>query len=109
MTTYAINLNLGSSTQPEASTPDTAEADEAATPFDSWLGWLDEARDAIDQGGGDCQDLDSLLAVILDYVAAGPKPLSPLGRNARHTKMFCAKPGFEPQDRRRPAPATRGA
>ena len=46
---------------------DVPEAGEAATdPFESWLGWLSEARDAIDEGDGDPEDLDNLLAVILE-------------------------------------------
>lgn len=71
MTTYAINLNLGSSTQPEASTPDTAEADEAATPFESWIDWLEETRETIDENDGDPEDLDTILAVVLEHVVGG--------------------------------------
>jgi predicted RNase H-like nuclease (RuvC/YqgF family) len=51
---------------------DVPEAGEAATdPFESWLDWLEEARDAIDQGDGDPDDLDNLLAVILEHIVGG--------------------------------------
>jgi chromosome segregation ATPase len=51
--------------------PETAEAAEAAAAdLDSWRGWIDETRDAIDRGGGDCDDIDAVLATILSYVAA---------------------------------------
>jgi hypothetical protein len=62
MATYMVSL--GHSTPPEA-------AEEAATPFESWLDWLDKARDTIDEGGGDPEDFDSLLAVILEHIVAG--------------------------------------
>jgi septal ring factor EnvC (AmiA/AmiB activator) len=62
MATYMVSL--GHSTPPEA-------AEEAATPFESWLDWFGEARETIDDGGGDSEDLDTLLAVILEHIVAG--------------------------------------
>ena len=50
---------------------DVPEAAEAATPFESWLDWLEEARDAIAEGEGDPDDADTLLAVILEHVVGG--------------------------------------
>jgi hypothetical protein len=50
---------------------DVTEADEAATPFEAWTDWLDEARDAIDEGDGDPDDTDTILAVILEHIAGG--------------------------------------
>ena len=48
-----------------------AEAREfAADDYEHWCDWLDQARDGIDRAGGDCEDLDSLLACILQHVAA---------------------------------------
>jgi hypothetical protein len=71
MATYTVNLNLGRSTPPDDTTEAT-EAAEAATPFDSWLDWLGEAREAIDEGGGDPDDdLDSLLAIVLEHLVGG--------------------------------------
>jgi hypothetical protein len=67
MATYTVNLNLGHSTIP----PDTTEAAEAATPFESWLDWLEEARDTIAEGDGDPDDTDTILAVILEHIVGG--------------------------------------
>jgi hypothetical protein len=51
---------------------DAPEAGEAATdPFESWLGWLSEARDAIDEGDGDSEDLDNILALVLEHICTG--------------------------------------
>jgi hypothetical protein len=50
---------------------DVPEVAEAATPFESWLDWLEEARDAIAEGEGDPDDADTLLAVILEHVVGG--------------------------------------
>ena len=68
MPAYAISL--GHSAQPveAAKTDETAEA---ATPFEAWTDWLEEARDAIEQGDGDPDDLDTLLAVVLEHICAG--------------------------------------
>jgi hypothetical protein len=50
---------------------DAHEAGEAATPFEAWTDWLEEARDTIEQGDGDPDDLDTLLAVVLEHIAGG--------------------------------------
>jgi hypothetical protein len=65
MSTYSVSL--GHSAQQD----DVPEAGEAATPFESWLDWLEEARDEIDQGDGDPDDLDTLLAVTLERIVGG--------------------------------------
>jgi hypothetical protein len=62
---YAVSL--GHSAQPV----EAAKTEETATPFDAWTGWLEEARDTIDQGDGDPDDLDTLLAVVLEHLAGG--------------------------------------
>ena len=68
MTRYSFSL--GHSTPPEAA--ETAEAaEEAATPFESWLDWFGEARETIDEGGGDPEDLDTLLALLAEHIVAG--------------------------------------
>jgi hypothetical protein len=36
-----------------------------------WFDWLEEARDTIEQGDGDPDDLDTLLAVVLEHIAGG--------------------------------------
>jgi hypothetical protein len=63
--------------QPEA--PETTEADDAAEAFDSWLGWIAEARDSLYRGGGDPEDIDGLLALVLDYVATETETAVALG------------------------------
>jgi predicted RNase H-like nuclease (RuvC/YqgF family) len=51
---------------------DTAEAaEEAATPFEAWTDWLEEARDAIAEGDGDPDDTDTILALVLEHVVGG--------------------------------------
>jgi len=66
MATYMVSL--GHSTPPEAA----EAAEKAATdPFESWLGWLEEARDEIDQGDGDPDDVDNLLALALEHLVGG--------------------------------------
>jgi hypothetical protein len=47
------------------------EAAEAATPFECWIDWLSEARDAIDEGEGDPDDLDNILALVLEHLVGG--------------------------------------
>lgn len=49
--------------------PETRETDEAAVAnYDAWIDWLDDAKAGIAAAGGDYEDLDGLLAVILDHV-----------------------------------------
>ena len=50
---------------------DSAEAAEAPGAFEAWIDWLEEARDAIAEGDGDPDDLDTLLAVVLEHIAGG--------------------------------------
>jgi predicted RNase H-like nuclease (RuvC/YqgF family) len=51
---------------------DTAEAaEEAATPFEAWTDWLEEARDTIAEGDGDPDDTDTILAFLLEHVVGG--------------------------------------
>jgi hypothetical protein len=50
---------------------DAHEAGEAATPFEAWTNWLEEARDTIAEGDGDPDDTDTILAVILEHIAGG--------------------------------------
>jgi hypothetical protein len=50
---------------------DSAEAAEAPDALESWLDWLHEARDVIDQGDGDPDDLDNILALALEHICAG--------------------------------------
>ena len=68
MPAYAISL--GHSAQPveAAKTDETAET---TTSFEAWIDWLEEARDTIEQGDGDPDDLDTLLAVVLEHIAGG--------------------------------------
>jgi hypothetical protein len=68
MPAYAISL--GHSAQPveAAKTDETAET---ATSFEAWIDWLEEARDTIEQGDGDPDDLNTLLAVVLEHIAGG--------------------------------------
>jgi hypothetical protein len=68
MVSYTVTFGPPSN---PAQQDDTTEATEAATPFESWLDWLEEARDAIGQGDGDPDDLDNLLAVILEHIVGG--------------------------------------
>ena len=65
---YAVSL--GHSAQPveAAKTDETAET---ATSFEAWIDWLEEARDRIAEGDGDPDDLDTLLAVVLEHIAGG--------------------------------------
>jgi hypothetical protein len=63
----------------EHDTAEATEAREAADTFDSWIAWLDDLRSAIDQGGGDSQDPDSLLASILGYIATETEAAVALG------------------------------
>ena len=58
---------------------EATEAREAADTFNSWVAWLDDLRSAIDQGGGDSEDPDSLLASILDYIATETEAAVALG------------------------------
>jgi hypothetical protein len=70
MASYTVT-RIGPPSNP-AQQDDAPEAAEAAeTPFESWLDWLEEARDAIDPGDGDPDDLDNLLAVILEHIVGG--------------------------------------
>ena len=68
MTRYSVSL--GHSAQQDESV-ETAEAAEAPDAIESWLDWLDEARETIEENDGDPEDLDSLLAVVLEHVVAG--------------------------------------
>jgi hypothetical protein len=68
MVSYTVTFGPPSN---PAQQDDTTEATEAATPFESWLDWLEEARDTIEQGDGDPDDLDTLLAVVLEHIAGG--------------------------------------
>jgi len=69
MASYTVT-RIGPPSNP-AQQDDAPEAAEAATPFESWIDWLSEARDAIDEGDGDPDDLDNLLAVILEHIVGG--------------------------------------
>jgi hypothetical protein len=68
MVSYTVTFGPPSN---PAQQDDTAEATEAATPFESWIDWLEEARDAIDQGDGDPDDADTLLALVLEHIVGG--------------------------------------
>jgi hypothetical protein len=74
VTSYTVNLNLAGPAS-TAQQDDTAEADAS----DFWIAWLDDLRSAIDQGGGDSEDPDSLLASILDYIATETEAAVALG------------------------------
>jgi septal ring factor EnvC (AmiA/AmiB activator) len=67
MASYTVT-RIGPPSNP-AQQDDAPEA--AETPFESWLGWLSEAREAIDEGDGDSEDLDNLLALVLEHICAG--------------------------------------
>jgi hypothetical protein len=67
MASYTVT-RIGPPSNP-AQQDDAPEA--AETPFESWLGWLSEARDAIDEGDGDSEDLDNILALVLEHICAG--------------------------------------
>jgi hypothetical protein len=68
MTAYSVSMGHSA---PQVETPEAAETGDAETPFEAWTGWLEAARDAIDQADGDPDDLDNLLAVILEHVVGG--------------------------------------
>ena len=80
MASYTVNL-VGPPSNPahEHDASEATEAREAADTFDSWIAWLDDLRSAIDQGGGDSEDPDSLLASILDYIATETEAAVALG------------------------------
>jgi septal ring factor EnvC (AmiA/AmiB activator) len=67
MASYTVT-RIGPPSNP-AQQDDAPEA--AETPFESWLGWLSEAREAIDEGDGDSEDLDNILALVLEHICAG--------------------------------------
>ena len=46
-----------------------AEADEAATVLDGWISWIVDVRDEIAAGGGDAEDIDNVLAVVMGHIA----------------------------------------
>ena len=68
--TITYSVSLGHSALQDDSV-ETAEAAEAPDAVESWLGWLEEARETIEQNDGDSDDLDSLLAVVLEHIVAG--------------------------------------
>jgi hypothetical protein len=68
MSTYSVSV--GHSAQ-QNDAPDAAEVAEAPDAVGSWLDWLSEARDAIDEADGDSEDIDNLIAVVLEHVAGG--------------------------------------
>ena len=74
MATYAVSL--GHSAQ-QVETAEAAETDEAATPFETWLG-----------EDGDPDDLDNLLAFVLEHIVAAVDAPQEGTRRER----FCAKP-----------------
>ena len=70
MSTYSVSL--GHSAQQDDSVETVEAAEEAAeTPFESWLGWLSEARDEIAENDGDPDDLDNIFAVVLENLVGG--------------------------------------
>lgn len=71
MTTYSVSLGHHSALDDSVETAEAAEAAEAPDAVESWLDWLEEARETIDENDGDPEDLDSLLAVVLEHIAAG--------------------------------------
>jgi hypothetical protein len=80
MASYTVHM-VGPPSNPahEHDAAEATEAREAADTFDSWIAWLDDLRSAIDQGGGDSEDPDSLLASILDYIATETEAAVALG------------------------------
>ena len=88
MASYTVT-RIGPPSNP-AQQDDAPEA--AETPFEVLAGWPSEARDAIDEGDGDSEDLDKILAVVLEHIAAAVQTLSPVRRNA--PRRSCAKPGI---------------
>jgi hypothetical protein len=71
MASYTVTRIGPPSNPAQDNAPEAAEAAEAPDAVESWLDWLGEARDAIDQGDGDPDDLDNLLAVILEHIVGG--------------------------------------
>ena len=65
------NINLGHHSAPQDDSVETVETAEAPDAIESWLDWLSEARETIEQNDGDSDDLDNLLAVVLEHVVAG--------------------------------------
>jgi len=86
MASYTVHMiGLPNNPAQEQDAAEATEAREAADTFDSWIAWLDDLRSAIDQGGGDSEDPDSLLASILHHIATETEAAVALGEE-RATK-----------------------